>query len=71
MPSDVYNWLIICLASDVNYKPALQRATVEELKRAIEELKQRPMNKGRIAACERELRRRRRAGGVGGEFKKK
>lgn len=52
------NTLIWCPATDVNYKPALQRATDEQLREAIEIMKCQRGNKGRIAACERELRRR-------------
>jgi len=62
MADSAYNWLISCPASDVNYKWALKRATEEELRRAIEELKKGTMNKSRIQACERELRKRARGG---------
>lgn len=50
--------LTSCCATDVNYKPALKGATDEQLREALEIMKNRDGNKGRIAACERELRRR-------------
>ena len=59
MTSKAYQWLVSgCAADDANYKNALKEATKEELERAIEELENGFMNKTRILACERELRKR-------------
>lgn len=56
--SDSFGWLIHCPASDSNYSYALKRATNDELQRAIEELQNKPGSKSRIAACLREIKKR-------------
>ena len=61
MSYNAYGWLTTCPVSDCNYKAALERATNEELERAVQHLTDAPGgNKGRITACQRELRKRER-----------
>ena len=46
-------------ATDINFTPCLQRATDNQIWLALETMRNRDGNdKGRIKACERELRRR-------------
>lgn len=67
MVSNVFGWLTTCPAGDCNYKYALERATNEELTSAIEYMRDISGNKGKITACERELRRRARINMLKGE----
>ncbi len=67
MGYNAYGWLTTCPAGDCNYKSALENATIDELKRAIDFLRDKPGNKSRISACERELRRRARNNILNGE----
>ena len=50
-------------ATDLNFKSALERASNEHIQEAIEAMKSsNGQHKSRIAACERELRRREKNG---------
>ncbi len=53
------SWLTTVPANDVNFKCHLEYATVEELERAIA-INKESGAKSRVAACERELRKRKR-----------
>lgn len=56
---EVIRNLINLPASDLNYDAELKRATSRQIAIAVEEMKNNGgKNKGRIAACEKELRRR-------------
>lgn len=60
MDTLIYGGLIVVPASDINYKTLLKEATSEQLKEAIQLMKNRNYrDKSRIAACRRELRKRR------------
>jgi len=59
----VYDCLIQVPADDVNYKSALERANLGQLRRALKVLKTQPFGKTRWLAVNRELRRRKKAGG--------
>lgn len=58
MNKELISTLTWCPATDVNYKPALERASKKEIEEAVEIMKCQRGNKGRIIACEKELRRR-------------
>ena len=58
----IYDCLIQVPAGDVNYKSALERANLGQLRRALNVLKAQPFGKTRWIAVNRELRRRRKAG---------
>lgn len=47
-------------SNDGNFISALNKATIEEIKKAIEQMNGTSGNKGRITACEREIRKRER-----------
>ncbi|MDE7438943.1 MAG: hypothetical protein K2N23_00275 [Clostridia bacterium] len=53
------SWLISCPASDCNFKANLKRASMSELKLALEEIPQKG-NKTKRAAIEGEIKRRNR-----------
>ncbi len=56
---EVIRNLIILPATDLNYVAELKRATSRQIAIALEEMKNNGgKNKSRIAACERELKRR-------------
>lgn len=52
------SWLMTTPCTDCNFKSALQRATVEEIKETIRNLDGKNGVKTKIAALERELRKR-------------
>jgi hypothetical protein len=56
--SNIVQALIIVPSSDGNYKSYLTNATVLELKTAVKLMQNKKGNKSRIAACEREIRRK-------------
>lgn len=60
MTYSVYSWLTTCPSNDCNFKAALKRATVDEIKRAISYLSGKEHTKTAIKTCECELRRRER-----------
>lgn len=45
-------------AADLNYKLELKRSSIEEIREAVETMKLGGKHKGRISACERELKKR-------------
>lgn len=59
MYMNVINSLVSLPATDLNFKADLERATSSQIRLAIETMERNGgKNKGRIAACKRELRRR-------------
>ena len=55
----ITNALTAIPATDLNFQSALSRATADQVEKAIEIMKSRNgKDKGRIQACERDLRRR-------------
>lgn len=64
MYMNVINSLVSLPATDLNFTAELERATSNQIRLAIEMMEQSGgKNKGRIAACKRELRRRDKAHG--------
>ena len=55
---DVVGWLTMVPADDQNFKAALHRASLDDLKEAILSMSGSSGNKTRILACQREYRRR-------------
>ena len=56
---DVIKGLVSLPATDLNFKADLERATSNQIRLAIEMMEQSGgKNKGRIAACKHELRKR-------------
>lgn len=55
---DVVGWLTTVPADDPNFKAALSRASLEDLRDAILCMRGTMGNKTRILACQREYRRR-------------
>lgn len=56
---DIVHSLATLPANDCNFKSALERATNEDIEKAIQRTKENGgQNKGRITACEKELRKR-------------
>ena len=59
MEGNIVNNLCLLPATDLNFTSELNLATEYQIKQAIETMKQNGgKNKGRIKACERELKRR-------------
>lgn len=59
MYMNVINSLVSLPATDLNFTAELERATSNQIRLAIEMMERNGRkNKGRIAACKRELRRR-------------
>ena len=59
MYMNVINSLVSLPATDLNFTAELERATSNQVRLAIEMMERNGgKNKGRIAACKRELRRR-------------
>lgn len=59
MYMNVINSLVSLPATDLNFTAELERATSNQIRLAIEMMERNGgKNKGRIAACKRELRRR-------------
>ena len=57
--TDPVHTLISLPATDLNFTSCLQRATQNQIRLALEAMRNRDgKDKGRIKACERELRRR-------------
>lgn len=57
--TDTVHALTSLPATDLNFTSCLQRATQNQVRLALETMRNREgKDKGRIAACERELRRR-------------
>ncbi len=57
---DIVHSLATLPANDCNFKSSLERATNEDIEKAVQKMKENGgQNKGRITACERELRKRR------------
>lgn len=59
---DTVHALVSTPANDLNFVSCLKNASSHQIERAIEVMRNREgMDKGRIGACERELRRRKKS----------
>ena len=59
MYMDVIRSLTELPATDLNFRSALDRSTINQIRLALQVMRNRDgKDKGRIAACERELRKR-------------
>ena len=59
MYADIIKSLVLLPATDLNFTADLKRATSNQIRLAIETMERNGgKNKGRIAACKRELRKR-------------